>query len=236
MHNIQQKYAHHWQEHEKKIQQMQSHAENEIQFLMENIVCKYVQMNELRNRASTACHFLSDSQPLSHNILQDGGKETNTDVGARYTKPLFINTNQMESKEYYEDNRDLLLKIAEPRRCSTISSPLTSFEKFETAVPRLFESQNQHSCNDNLPQTKHSLCEENGCKGTNINNEITKTSKTNQNIPFSLIPKKVPSRKEDKNSKEELKQFWRHRLLQPNLTETMQKDKQQETKNMRNQF
>lgn len=203
---------------------MQSHAENEIQSLMESIMGKYVQINKLKNRACATSDLFLENPLLSRVGL--GIRENEQD--SQYTKPLFIDTSPLEeNRPHYlqRDNRDLLLKVTEPRRCSSnITSALTSFDKMEPSVPRLFHQWNQTTNENVLHENPTSPSKET-------------TAKSNNKHSFSLIPKKVAAKKDENSSREDLKEFWRHRLLQPNPSETLQQEKKGKTDGtMRNQF
>lgn len=232
LNDIQRKYADQWQAHEKKIQLMQSQAENEIQYLMTNIVGKYMHINDLKNPITrNATDFFVDKKLISQQHNHTDYEKPIYDQSQRYSKPLFIDTSPSESRiQHYlqRDSKDLLLKVAEPRKCSSnITSALTSFEKMEPSSTRLLQPWNeQTSQNDIFTQTQTQI-------QTSPEKTSEKTKKANTNPPFSLIPKKVAHKKDVKDN---LKEFWRHRLLQPNPTDALKRENEQKDSIMRNQF
>lgn len=206
---------------------------------MSNVMDKYLQINDIRDRTNSVTG-LSDYPMFTHRLEREDNKEDPESDFMKYMKPLQIETNplQIETSPLIEKpdilhryRKDLLLKVAEPRRCSSnITSTLPSFEKFDTIKPRVDD------CEYSIPRDmirRESLdkMKEPSCVAVQNQQPSYKSS---------LIPKKVAGitttktvKSTEKESKEDLKEFWKHRLLQPNPSETLQREREE---TMRNQF
>lgn len=119
--NIQTKYQTHWKEHEHKINQVQTEAENEIQSLMRNIVTKYVEIGEIKDRNEIVTSMLQSnknvSEPLYISTKATNAVSTEPVVTRQQTigiyeryNPNTTNSNNVQSKN------ELLLKVADATR------------------------------------------------------------------------------------------------------------------------
>ncbi|XP_012557779.2 putative autophagy-related protein 11 [Hydra vulgaris] len=72
LYDIQNKYQTHWKEHEHKLQEVQSQAENEIQALMKNIVGNYIKLADDKDYNKTKLKTEISQQSNKNTILKAG--------------------------------------------------------------------------------------------------------------------------------------------------------------------
>lgn len=106
--NIQSKYQTHWKDHENKIHKVQTDAEIEIQQLMRNIVGKYVQLTELKDRTKVAADVVQ-KQSINEPLHIDIENKRDKDIANYLYQPTDTNTSKL-------NKNNLLLKVVEPLR------------------------------------------------------------------------------------------------------------------------
>ena len=224
--DIQNKYQTHWKEHEHKIQQVQSNAEHEIQTLMKNIVGKYVQLTELKDRTKVATNITTKTK-ISEPLYVDTINFNETEDMCRLKRDEQINFNATKN------SKDLLLKIARPLQPVKLdcNSDLSSAQEVNKTKYEFI----RHTLNPQyLPDGKDSTTPSEST-GTNEIKTTCDSSRTNDikttcdsrtrstYKPFSFEENVSYRSNEDTEYKpftskttDTNKEFWRHKLLQPN--------------------
>lgn len=250
MNDIHEQYASHWQAHERNMQQVQTQAETQIQSLMTSIVGKYMKINELKSHhgttsgenasttttttnsesVNTMLNMNSTSVTLSELALTSGGvggpshhwsasngpegyERKMNDLSLGYMKPLYVDTGD-NNKHYSllhrptEDNKPTgnLLRVVEPPHTKVLHKRTPLTQAHTSSIRPAVDTYGKAHANMKVMGNRRTTDANEELKGNDVNFQRVCT-------------------------KDDLKEFWRHKLLQPNPLETIRREQESVSRN-----
>ena len=217
LNDIHEQYASHWQAHERNMQQVQTQAETQIQSLMTSIVGKYMKLNELKSHSTlpatttnseTATTMFTANSPsitLSELALAGTAGGIGTTKNEKKTSELklgYMKPLYIDTGDNENKHYSLLHRHMEDAKQTGHLLRVAEQASLRPAV----DTQSRVYANADLT----------GNKTTDSSDELRNNEDAN--------PQRVCT-------KEDLKEFWRHKLLQPNPLETVRKEQESISRN-----